>query len=920
MAQVMREAGPAVSFNTGQRQDVSQAAAGNVNPDFVKYADADRGVTGTVTNTKDNSALDGLVNSLANTANTYLKNKLNTEKEEAYLSGQAAAASGKAASDVESNILTKDWGTAGFNDTKTRLSMADIEAQTAVDMKKLREQPPEKMAEYLQTRRQKLMPLQEGMSLEARKAMMGQIAISDQHAIAKQMSEHQKFIIDQQAKAIKTSTSVAFQGMDASRDDASAYGRATDNAMVNVWGNIVNNPNLPEDMKAKMLEEAAVWALEGNHQQLFEKMQTVKDPQGHTMLDNLDFGARSKLVKAYNASRKETAAMRNSDFSAKLGLYESRLGDDMAEPVPWDEHSALVAQGVQLGVISQNEIGSLAKKWQDGQAKKAELGGVADAYAGGNIDRLAALGKDGTAGAKGYTLLAARKGVPVAQIATNQILIAMKTGQKEGFTEAGNLLRSSISLIGTNETIDPGQLAGIDATFKMIEDYDVNGNRGGKQAFLQAFDEDTRTRLLAYRDGRNAGKTHSTAASEAADLITKNNALSPQERAALGSVQAKDNVDLIAKIEPKGLFAQVWEKMPFRFADNKAMDKISPARGGVYGWRDNEELMSRITDTGKTELLYEMNEVSRKSPFLKAEDRQTKALTGLADRTVVTEGGPVFLPRGKTVQTFFGVSASVSPDVVGAALNTFHTPAKGNRTVYKTNGDGRMQWEEYNNTTGALVNPGEVFDPKAVSAVIQQEQDKRSTKFAESDGSGKVAKGPDGASVRYNGDNTIGISTRVMLRFRDDLVQHEGVRNKPYADGSGGRTSVGVGVNSGNQKHYPKLEADGTVSEENISRSFMTASDAAMKVAHEYFQDLPQDRQNVSATRLLGSMSYQGGSIGEGKDVNGKAFRDAINDPKGTQADALEKLKATRQYKMSPDPRKRFYEDMLSRMVPRNNF
>ena len=911
MAQVMREAGPAVSFNTGQRQDVSQAAAGNVNPDFVKYADADRGVTGTLTDVKDNSALDGLVNSLANTANTYLKNKLNTEKEEAYLSGQAAAASGKAASDVESNILTKDWGTAGFNDTKTRLSMADIEAQTAVDMKKLREQSPEKMAEYLQTRRQKLMPLQEGMSLDARKSQMAQMAISDQHAIAKQMSEHQKFIIDQQAKAIKTSTSVAFQGMDASRDDASAYGRATDNAMVNVWGNIVNNPNLPEDMKAKMLEEAAVWALEGNHQQLFEKMQTVKDPQGHTMLDNLDFGARSKLVKAYNASRKETAAMRNSDFSAKLGLYESRLGDDMAEPVPWDEHSALVAQGVQLGVISQNEIGSLAKKWQDGQAKKAELGGVADAYAGGNIDRLAALGKDGTAGAKGYTLLAARKGVPVAQIATNQILIAMKTGQKEGFTEAGNLLRSSISLIGTNETIDPGQLAGIDATFKMIEDYDAKGNRGGKQAFLQAFDDDTRTRLLAYRDGRNAGKTHSTAASEAADLITKNNALSPQERAALGSVQAKDNVDLIAKIEPKGLFAQVWEKMPFRFADNKAMDKISPARGGVYGWRDNEELMARITDTGKTELLYELNEVSRKSPFLKAEDRQTKALTGLADRTVVTEGGPVFLPRGKTVQTFFGVSASVSPDVVGAALNTFHTPAKGNRTVYKTNGDGRMQWEEYNNTTGALVNPGEVFDPKAVSAVIQQEQDKRSTKFAESDGLGKVAKGPDGASVRYNGDNTVGISTAHMLRFRDDLVKHEGVRNKPYADGSGGRTSVGVGVNSGNPKHYPKLEADGTVSEENISRSFNTASDDAMKVAHGYFQDLPQERQNRSATRLLGSMSYQGGSVD--KDVR-KAFTT------GTQAEALTALKGSRQYKASPDGRKRYYEDMLTRMIPRNIF
>lgn len=97
----------------------------------------------------------------------------------------------------------------------------------------------------------------------------------------------------------------------------------------------------------------------------------------------------------------------------------------------------------------------------------------------------------------------------------------------------------------------------------MIEDYDVKGNRGGKQAFLQAFDDDTRTRLLAYRDGRNAGKTHSTAASEARRPHLEEQRAEPARARRAGLRAGQGQRDLIAKIEPKGLFAQVWEKMPF---------------------------------------------------------------------------------------------------------------------------------------------------------------------------------------------------------------------------------------------------------------------------------------------------------------------------------------------------------------------
>ena len=180
----MRQDPGPVGFDRRGGPDVSQAAPGFVNPNFTKYADADRGIVGEAArvggSTGGRGAWDGLVASLFKTADVYLRNEINIDRQEAYLRGQVGATVGLAEDEVKSNIFTKDWSTAGYNDTKTRLAMADMEAQTALDMKKLREQSPEAMNDYLSERRLKMLPLQVGMSLPARTAMLGQLALSDQ--------------------------------------------------------------------------------------------------------------------------------------------------------------------------------------------------------------------------------------------------------------------------------------------------------------------------------------------------------------------------------------------------------------------------------------------------------------------------------------------------------------------------------------------------------------------------------------------------------------------------------------------------------------------------------------------------------------------------------------------------------------------
>lgn len=916
MAQVMRESQGPVSFNVGTAPDVNQAAPGMVNPDFQKHRGEAGGVQGTNINVKDTSVLDSLVGSLGRIGTEYFGKKMNTAKEEAYLDGQAAAASGKAREVVDSDIFTKDWATAGWSDTKSRLGLADADAQTATDMKKLREQPPEKMREYLAQRRTKLMPMMEGMSLEARKAMMGQMAVSDQHAIAKHMGEYQKFVVDQQAKAVRTSFSVASAAMGASKTDPVAYAKATDNAMVNIWGNVVQNPNLPEDIKAKMIEESATWALEDNHEQFYEKMRDTKDPQGVTMLDNLEFGVRAKLAKAYQASRKDTATMRNSVYNTQLGLYQAKLDDPLAPVVPWEDHQALMGQGMQIGVIDGPKQAAMAKQWAEANAKKAKSTSLAAAYASGDVNSMFALGGDEEEGAAAWLVTQQRKGSNPAQAAGDLALIGFTTGQSSAFKTVGKLMRSSVSMIGTGDTIDPGQLAGVNSVMDVVDKAEAKGNLGAKTAFLSSFDDATQARLLTYRDGIKSGLSSTSAATRAATMSTDNDNLTPADRAAMGANHAKENAALIAEIQPKGLFSQAWEKVVpdlFRKKNNIAIDKLSASRGGIIGWRDNVEVVEEAQTKAKVALLNEMNDISRAQPYMSAEGRKTMALTKVAGRTVVTEGGPVILPQGQTVQTFFGIPQSMSPDLVSSALNSMHTPGKDNRVTYSVTADGRMQWQE-KNKDNVLVSAGGVFDPKSIAGVIQAEQDKRTEKFIQTDGEGKRVNGPDGSTVRFNGDNTIGVGTNVMLQVRTDLVKHEGVRSKPYDDASGkivnGKRvqTVGVGVSSHNP-FYPPVQADGTVLPSDINRSFMQASDAALKKANDYYQDLPKERQNVYATRLLTSLTYQGGSVND-------ALVKALAGTNRAEAEKL--LKASPQYKMSHDDRKRFYDSMFNGVMPYN--
>ncbi|BAN92352.1 internal virion lysozyme motif [Ralstonia phage RSB3] len=909
MAGVMRDAQTA-NFGSQQQVGVAQDRTQFVRPDYNKYAGTEGRVS--TISTEHVGGLDALIGAIAPAMEKMGASMLKTSQEQAYLDGQAAAASGKAQEEVQSNIFTRDWATAGWADTKARLNLADAEAQTAVDMKKLREQSPEEFKSYLNERREKLMASMPGMSIEARKGMMASMLASDQSAIAKHMGEYSKFVVEQQSNAVTTSFSVANDALNAAKGDPIAYETASNNLMVNLFSNVLNNPNLPTATKQKLTLQAVQLALANNNETVYEKMRDTKGPGGVTMLDVLPFEDQVSLAKAYQTSKKDTATMRNSNYNTQLGLYESKLDNPLAEPVSWDEHQAFVQQGIQLGVISGDKQATLAKQWADGNAKKQANASLASAYAAGDIGAMFSLGKSEEDGAKAWVAAQSRKGIEPAQAVTALAQIGLTTGQDSSFKMVGKLMSSSVSLIGLSTEMQPSQLEGVNAVLGVIEQAEKKGNLSARTAFLSSFDDDTQARLLTYWDGLKQGKAPAVAQAEAATRATDNANLSKQDKAALGAQQSKENAELVASIEPKGLFAQFWEKaVPdlFRSNDNINRDKIRADKS----WWENPERVEASQARGKVALLEELGDISRTHPYMTAETRQSLALSRVAARTVVTDGGPLVIPKGQSIQSFFGVDQSVSGDIVSSALNSMHTPGKGNRTVYTVTGTGQMQWQEYG-PKGELMNGGGTFDPKSIASAVRAEQDKQTDEYAKTDGAGVVRKGQDGSQVRFNGNNTVGIGTRVALQIRDDLFRMENVRGTPYDDASGkvvnGKRvqTVGVGVST-TSDFYPKVGEDGKVPQSEIDRSFMLASNRAMKQANEAQQKLDPKQQGQAAMRLFTQLAYQGGNVPNDL-IKAMAH--------GERANALSLLKSSPQYKMAHDDRKQFYEQMFNGIMPTN--
>jgi hypothetical protein len=934
MAQILRDSG-SVDFGAAPQVNVSQTSAPFARPDYAKFQGTE-GRLNTAVNPQQPGIMDQLISAIAPVATKWADGKLKQSQLDAYLSGQAAAASGQAREEVQGNIMTKDWAQAGWSDTKARLTLADAVAQTQLDIQsKLREQDPSKMQDYLQQRRDQLLPLMDGMSPDAKKGFMAQMLMADRQAIAEHTNAYGKYIIGTQAQAVTTSFAVQNDAMNTARanQDTDGYMAATKSALANVYGNIWMNPNMPMATKQQMVGQAAQLALDNGHLGFYEQLRTAKLPGSDaTMIDSLPFAEQSKLATGYVEAKKKFAVLNNADYISQLGLYEGKLSNPTSAPVSWADHQAMVEKGVQLGIIDSGKMESLDKLWASSQLKLQQDTRAASYFQSGNTQGLFSLGLGESDGVKSWVKLQGLNGTPMDQVVAKLANIGLTTGQQSAFAEVGTLLKSSVAQLRLgNGQMDQTQVQNLNSVLKILDTTDQKyGNSAATTAFLSSFSPDDAALLTTFRTKLKQTDNVVAAAQDAATQEAQYSKMAPAEKAALGQLSAKENADLVAQLEPKGVFGQFWDKYApdmFRSQNSVSLDALRADRGGFgngsgdwrTAWKEDPERVEAAMGPVRIRLLQELNAISAERPFMPKEDRQALAIANVARDTVNTAGGPLVVPRGQTPQQFFGAPATMSPDVIGSALSTMHEAAKGNRMVYSITSSGQVMWQEwgprdYNNPNPSIVHQG-VFDPKTVGAAAQAQLDRRIEEFNNNSGSGTTLKGQDGSAITFNGINTVGIANNVAYNIRQDLIKYEGVRMKPYAgplvrkDGSTGTIdTVGVGV-SKTSPFYPPIEADGTVLPSNLNKSFMLASNDAMNKANEAAVELPPQYRSVDTMRLFTQLAYQHGSVYPNLV---KAMQS------GNRADAISALQSTTAYKGAHQERRAFYDQLISRIMFNN--
>lgn len=865
-----------VEFKGGRGVQVRGTNIGNARVDLAKYS---------VTNElaapiNPNHSSDALLGTILKGVGQLAEVGMRRSMEEAYLDGAAKAGTIKSEEELESDPLTRAWRTAGYRDTMGRVALAEKEARLAADMPKLREQTPDKFNEYLTARRAELMPQLEGMSTQQRQATFQNLLLNDRAAIKKHAVEHAQFQIETETRSIQAAGRVSVAALDRAKADAGAYRAATDSTFGMAYSAIVQNPKLNGTLRAKMLEELASYALASDHQDLYRMIneEPVDLPDGSKgpMAMLLTWDDSVKLSKQFRESRARTEAFRAKDYVVNQARMQADWDNPDTPLMPEKDVLAFADEGVQRGLMSADQYKSFMQDYYNASAKKAVQGPLAAAWAAGDTATLISLNKTDEEGFEAYMATMGRKMKP-AELVGNLATIGIVQGRPTALKEMGKLMAPALAQLSTSETADPANAAMLAQTIRTLDAAEKAGKAGVYEAVMSTYPAEMQSKLMSIREGMRLGLSPEVAIGQANHRALEEAKLTPQQREAIAANNAKEDVELLNSLEPKSFLGMLGLRARSIFSTDAGNQYTITARSG---WAENEERVAEVNANMKFQVAQELNLLSRTHPFMSADARKTAALAAVAGRTVETVSGPFVIPRGQTLQSFFGVPGSTGQQRVGAALDEFVKPGDGNRIVFTVGTHNQLMFRELG-AKGQLIRDG-VIDPRQVAPMVAAQQEREAAQFRVNHGVGKTHNG-----FTYNGDNSVGMSNSVMLKIRDMLTEAPAI-NTSFANP---------------EKLTPQARA-------TVNEYFKVQTDMAVKASQ-----LPMrttGRNSVEALALFAELNV----LTDNKFTQQREYRDLLQALKGNDsAAALKAMADTALWKKTSEAHRSRYTALINKII-----
>lgn len=879
-----------------------------------------------VVNTR-NDMLVNLAGELAQLGKNFANQAFNIQTEKAYAEGAAEAGVTASEDELQSNMFTRDWKVAGYRDATTKYALADAEAQFEIDLVRganLREKDPAELKAYLSERRNKLMPVISGMSGDQRTLAMAKLAMMDRASITKHLTAHQKFIFDYAARAQSASLKTQLDSLSLLKakvvanggiEDERAHRTQVESIVFGLEADVWQNPRMTVEEKQAMLSSSVDAALNTDNIDLYEYM----DEQG--LVGRLTPDDQVKVANKYREVRSRNEGIWAQKYTKQWAQMEADMDSNFYNGTV-DSALAVLNAGLANKAETASTYETKAKKIYAWANKNGTDSRLVQAYSTGNATELTRLGKTEADAASAMNRSMVRQGMSVTQ----RMQAWLDAGShwatgNTAYKEFGKLVAQPMgSLFAPGQEMLPEHKEALDSALTMVRDAESRGYTGLKNTMTSSMSDDDRLRFTRLYELTKAGRPVEGAVTEIQQIETYERSITPTQRAA--NTQ-KLNTELNGKVAELGGLgwlrsgalhvSALWNPADAARLQASPTNSMSTADG--------------IFSTSETVRYYEANfqnavkeEIANQRLIgynTDADSIFSRSVSAVAGRTIKTDSGPLFLPRGFDSTTVLGTSGG-NMEAVGPAidsiLKTTESASKEGTRYRLAFAEGKISAQAFDKN-GAhmerlLITPDMIrtaMGLKAQSADARAKEVYGPGRTLEYDAGTTTNLAIGGAPIKqigkltFNGANNASIHDDWMMEFRENLIGGEGVRSKVYKD-TRGIDTVGVGVMKDNP-HYPKPDADGKVSPEAIRASFLGASNDAAKAGRKATEDTKLDGKDWFL--LFSEVAYQSGTGWlEQNNDRGVAYRNFVAHAQaGNVGAAVDAFKKTPAYVHSKDPK-----------------
>lgn len=828
------------------------------------------------------AALDGLLAF----GEQFAKQNVARVAEESYIDGVRQATLGQSLEEMETDPLTKPFVRGGYNMQNYRIEQAtlarEIQDFIATEGKAME---PEEFARYLAEQSSQRFPdLGAGLSQPDRARAIAAQAQLEQNLVEGQAKAYKQYAIEQAAQRFTIQGNQINGAMTKAKNsgDSEAYIQNAERAALFV-NDLLTSDSLPSGMRAETATQYLQSLLAVDHADL------VEDIRDAGMLDELPHDARVKIDNGIRESKARTRARDSIGVLESNGQFMASLAEGK---VGIDDVRAYVDREVQAQRLSIDEAESIYEKFFKSQSDKDTLADMISAVTGGDINRLHQLGFSVDEALLKLDQNWAINGVPLEQRTMKGIQLGMRLGVIP--RQFGQQVANAVGAVAANpDELNPSQVNFLNTIMSTVKQNEAV-NPAAAQVLLDSVPEAQRN-VVAYAIRAADNGIAPVDAIKMATARTEEFQAMEGIRQRRTTAEFQETVGVVLDKE----FGNTWYQKLGRFVSGDARPSQDVWNQSQLKMHVQSEIR-RLAEDPKNIALFSQDEDSQEALVeLAVSNVRNRTLTvGVDGRFSGAAETALVLPRGATVKGLFGTG---NVDEVGRQL----------ALAFPAEADDYATGFRYDPVFGRLLNvqideSGRVVketpvDAKEIGRRVEAER-QRITNEARAANFGmnlevQAESGP--VNFYLDGNNTAGVGRRAVLRWRQNLVEQEGLRLSAYKDTTG-NTTIGAG-----EKVQGEMEVGETIEVAEAEALFQTSTDDALNAAVRISKSLGV--QSDRATLAIAGAVYQLGERGLSE------FQKTAEAIRNQDYDAfVENVKDSDWYRQTPSRVEYFIQEMQS--------